>query len=90
MSSEYFWSQFYSFNSFGGSSLSSLNSLIKFSTSKLTDRNQLDALKNFDDSELQEGRTLKQAIESGEANIAWLDKNYKKIVKWLEENVDWR
>lgn len=75
-------------NSFEGSSLSSLNSLIKFSTKKLTDHNQLEALKNFDDSELQEGRTIKQAIERAEANIAWLDKNYKKIVKWLEENSD--
>lgn len=76
------------FNSFGGSSLSSLNSLIKFSTQKLTDRSQLEALRNFDDNELQEGRTIKQAIERAEANIAWLEKNYKKIVLWLEENSD--
>lgn len=74
------------FNSFEGSSLSTLNSLIKFSTKKLTDRNQLEALRNFEDRELQEGRTIKQAIERAEANIAWLDKNYSKIVKWLEAN----
>ena len=69
-----------------GGSLNTLNTLIKFSTRRLTDRHQLEALKNFDDSELQEGRTIKQAIERAEANIAWLDKNYKKIVNWLEQN----
>lgn len=69
--------------------MSSLNSLIKFSTKKLTDQNQLEALKNFDDSELQEGRTIKQAIERAEANIAWLEKNYKTIISWLERNSDW-
>jgi hypothetical protein len=73
-------------HSFEGSSLSTLNSLIKFSTKKLTDRSQLDALKNFDDPEVQAGRTIKQAVERAEANIAWLDKNYKKIVTWLEKN----
>lgn len=66
--------------------MSSLNSLIKFSTKKLSDRNQLEALKNFDDNELQEGRTIKQAVERAEANIAWLDKNYKTIISWLEQN----
>ena len=75
-----------SYCSFEGSSLSTLNSLIKFSTKKLTDRSQLEALKNFDDPEVQEGRAIKQAVERAETNIAWLDKNYKKIVSWLEEN----
>lgn len=45
-------------------------------------------LKKFDDKDLKEGRTLKQAIETGEANIAWLNKNQEKIFKWLRENLD--
>lgn len=67
-------------------SLHALNPLFKFSTKRLTDRNQLDALKNFDDAELQEGRTIKQAIERVEANMQWLEKNYKTIIEWLERN----
>lgn len=66
--------------------MNSLNYLIKATTKKITDRTQLEALKMFDDIELQAGRTIKQAIERAEANIAWLDKNYAKIVSWLEEN----
>jgi hypothetical protein len=65
-----------------------LNSLIKFVAKKMTDRSQLEALKNFDDKELKEGRSLKQAIEQAEANIAWMDKNLRKIVNWLKENSD--
>ena len=30
-------------------------------------------------------REVKQAIENAEANIAWMDKNYKKIHNWLLE-----
>lgn len=54
----------------------------------MTDRNQLEALKKFDDKDLREGRTLKQAIEVAEANIAWLNKNQEKIFNWLKENSD--
>lgn len=68
--------------------MSTLNSLIKFVTKGMTDQNQLDDLKRFDDRELKQGRTLKQAIEQAEANIAWLNKNYKKITEWLKENTD--
>ncbi|KAG5672285.1 hypothetical protein PVAND_002422 [Polypedilum vanderplanki] len=76
-------------NHFGvGSPMSTLNSLIKFVTKGMTDKNQLDDLKRFDDKELKQGRTLKQAIEQAEANILWLNKNYKKIVDWLKENSD--
>ncbi|CRK96557.1 CLUMA_CG010037, isoform A [Clunio marinus] len=93
------WSQSIAFNfikenwnrlktHFGSLYLSNLNYLIKLSTKKLTDRNQLEALKNFDDKEVQEGRIIKQAIESVEANIAWLEKNYKNIIKWLDENTE--
>jgi hypothetical protein len=68
--------------------MSTLNSLIKFVTKGMTDQNQLDELKRFDDKELKQGRTLRQAIEVAEANIAWLNKNHKKIVDWLKENSD--
>lgn len=54
----------------------------------MTDKSQLEALKKFDDKELKEGRTLKQAIEVAEANISWLNKNQEKIFKWLKENLD--
>lgn len=76
-------------NSFGlGSPMSTLNSLIKFVTKRMTDPNQLEDLKRFDDKELKEGRSLKQAIEQAEANIAWLNKNQKKIVDWLKNNTE--
>jgi hypothetical protein len=29
------------------------------------------------------GRTILQAIEKTEANIVWMDKNYKTIIDWL-------
>ena len=30
-------------------------------------------------------RELKQAVENGEANIAWMNKNYDKIGSWFQE-----
>lgn len=54
----------------------------------MTDPNQLEDLKRFDDKELKEGRTLKQAIEQAEANIVWINKNQQNIFKWLKENAD--
>lgn len=68
--------------------MSTINSLIKFVSRRMTDKSQLEALKRFDDKELKEGRTLKQSIEVAEANISWLNKNQEKIFKWLKENLD--
>lgn len=76
-------------HSFGiGSPMSTINSLIKFVARRMTDKNQLELLKKIDDKELKEGRSLKQAIEVADANIAWLNKNQEKIFKWLKENSD--
>lgn len=81
--------KFFNFSSFGANApLSTINSIIKFVTRRMTDKSQLEALKKFDDKELKEGRTLKQAIEVAEANISWLNKNQEKILNWLRENSD--
>jgi len=74
-------------------SISTLNSMIKFATKKITDRSQLDSLKEFANVQLKgerggESRTIRQVIERAEANIAWMDKNYKKIIEWLEQNTN--
>lgn len=29
------------------------------------------------------GRTIQQVIEESEANIQWMDRNYKTFVEWL-------
>lgn len=80
---------FFPSHSFGANSpISTINSIIKSVTRRLTDKNQLEILKKFTDKDLKEGRTMKQAIETGEANIAWLNKNQEKIFKWLRENLD--
>lgn len=68
--------------------MSTINSIIKFVTRRMTDKSQLEILKKFDDKELKEGRTLKQAIEVAEANILWLNKNQEKILNWLRKNSD--
>lgn len=69
-----------------GSSFTNLNAVIKYSTKKITHRSQLNELKIFAKNEIKDtGRTIQQVIERAEANVMWHEKNYKKIVSWLEE-----
>ena len=68
-----------------GSSMSNLNSILKYTTKRISDRQELDELKSFAESHLKEGRTILQIIERAESNIAWLDRNYDTIVSWLKE-----
>lgn len=39
--------------------------------------------KHFTEHIKESGRTIHQAIETAEANIEWMNKNYKTIVDWL-------
>ncbi|KAG4068421.1 hypothetical protein HA402_007941 [Bradysia odoriphaga] len=67
-----------------GSTLSQLNAIVKYCTRRINDRYELDEFKRFSHLHIKDGgRSIHQAIETGEANIAWMDNNYKTIVEWL-------
>uniref|UniRef100_A0A1B0DCY6 Aminopeptidase n=1 Tax=Phlebotomus papatasi TaxID=29031 RepID=A0A1B0DCY6_PHLPP len=68
-----------------GSTMSNLNSILKYGTRRLNTRYELDELKRFADVHLKDsGRTVRQAIEKTEANIAWMERNFDVITEWLE------
>ncbi|KAL1390301.1 hypothetical protein pipiens_012445 [Culex pipiens pipiens] len=68
-----------------GTSMSNLNMILKYSTKRLNSRYELDELKEFAQTHLKDtGRTIQQAIERAEANIAWMEENAATIVQWLD------
>ncbi|GAB0097812.1 Aminopeptidase [Sergentomyia squamirostris] len=67
-----------------GSTLANLNSILKYSTRRLNTPFELDELRRFASTSFKDaGRTVDQAIEKAEANIAWMKRNYPVITKWL-------
>lgn len=66
--------------------MSNLNVILKYSTNRFNTESELLALKEFAETHLKDsGRTIQQAIELTEANIAWLNRNAQSIVNWLNE-----
>ncbi|KFB52686.1 AGAP013001-PA-like protein [Anopheles sinensis] len=69
-----------------GASMANLNIILKYSTKRFNTESELLALKEFAETHLKDsGRTIQQAIELTEANIAWLNRNAQPIVNWLNE-----
>ncbi|XP_055618476.1 aminopeptidase N [Toxorhynchites rutilus septentrionalis] len=69
-----------------GTSMSNLNMILKYSTKRLNTQYELDELKEFAQNNLKDtGRTIEQAIERAQANIAWMDTNAGTIARWLSE-----
>uniref|UniRef100_A0AAG5CSS6 Aminopeptidase N n=1 Tax=Anopheles atroparvus TaxID=41427 RepID=A0AAG5CSS6_ANOAO len=69
-----------------GASMSNLNIILKYATKRFNTDSELLALKEFAETHLKDsGRTIQQAVELTEANIAWLNRNTQPIVNWLNE-----
>uniref|UniRef100_A0A182Q4G3 Aminopeptidase N n=1 Tax=Anopheles farauti TaxID=69004 RepID=A0A182Q4G3_9DIPT len=72
--------------SYFGASMSNLNIILKYSTKRFNTESELQELKEFAELHLKDsGRTIQQAIEWTESNIAWLNRNAQPIVNWLNE-----
>uniref|UniRef100_A0A182W2Z0 Aminopeptidase N n=1 Tax=Anopheles minimus TaxID=112268 RepID=A0A182W2Z0_9DIPT len=72
--------------SYFGASMSNLNIILKYCTKRFNTESELLELKEFAETHLKDsGRTIQQAIEWTESNIAWLNRNAQPIVNWLNE-----
>uniref|UniRef100_A0A182R8C8 Aminopeptidase N n=1 Tax=Anopheles funestus TaxID=62324 RepID=A0A182R8C8_ANOFN len=72
--------------SYFGASMSNLNIILKYCTKRFNTASELLELKEFAEIHLKDsGRTIQQAIEWTESNIAWLNRNAQPIVNWLNE-----
>ncbi|XP_053660803.1 aminopeptidase N-like [Anopheles marshallii] len=72
--------------SYFGASMSNLNIILKYCTKRFNTESELLELKEFAEIHLKDsGRTIQQAIEWTESNIAWLNRNAQPIVNWLNE-----
>ncbi|CAK1546276.1 unnamed protein product [Leptosia nina] len=65
-------------------SVSTMNSILKVVTRRINQVHEFNELKRFVslyDKEL--GRPVQQVLERTEANVQWMQRNYKTIVSWL-------
>lgn len=73
-----------------GTALNNVNGIIKSSTNRINTKYELKDLVEFVNEHKGElgsaSRAAEQAIENVEANILWLEKNYKPIYSWLKDN----
>jgi len=74
--------------SFTGFALKNIGRAIKYIAGSFSSSFEMEQLKAFEaahSSELGSStRAVKQAIEAGEANVAWMEKNYQSIWTWLK------
>ncbi|XP_022120582.2 aminopeptidase N [Pieris rapae] len=65
-------------------SVSTMNSILKVVTRRINQAHEFEELKRFVTSYDKElGRPVQQVIERTEANVQWMNRNYKTIVSWL-------
>ncbi|XP_043289825.1 aminopeptidase N [Venturia canescens] len=73
-----------------GSSLSTMNSIVKSATKKINTPYELKDLLGFATEHSKElataTRTIKQAVEQAESNVRWLERSYPTIREWLQKN----
>ncbi|XP_015519764.2 aminopeptidase N [Neodiprion lecontei] len=71
-----------------GTSLLTINNIIKSTTKKMNTAYELKALYEFETEHSAElaiaRRAVQQTIEQTEANIKWLDRNHETILNWLK------
>ncbi|PSN54388.1 Aminopeptidase N [Blattella germanica] len=70
-----------------GSSLFTINSIVRSSTKRINTPFDLSDLMQFSSIHRRElgtaTRAVEQAIEQAEANVKWMERNYEPIVRWL-------
>ncbi|XP_015604737.1 aminopeptidase Ey [Cephus cinctus] len=73
-----------------GTSLLTINNIVKSSTKRMNTRFELKDLLEFVTEHREElgtaTRTVQQAMEQAEANIRWLERNHATIREWLNRN----
>ncbi|XP_033167366.1 aminopeptidase N isoform X1 [Drosophila mauritiana] len=68
-----------------GSQMSSIHTLFKFATKGFNSKFQLGEFENFvKDAHWDYDRPVQQIVEHIETSVDWMNKNYKSIVRWLE------
>lgn len=68
-----------------GSQMSHIHTLFKFATKRFNSKFQLSEFENFvKDARWDYGRPVQQIVEQIETSVDWMNRNYKSIVKWLQ------
>ncbi|EZA48634.1 aminopeptidase N isoform X2 [Ooceraea biroi] len=86
----YFRNKWARLREYFGTSLLTVNNIIRSSTRGISTRYELKDLLEFANEHRDElvsaTRTVQQAAEQGEANIRWIDSNHATIREWLQRN----
>lgn len=86
----YFRNKWERLREYFGTSLSTVNSIIRSSTKGINTKSELKDLLEFATQRRDElstsMRTLQQSMEQAEANIRWVDGNHVMIRDWLQRN----
>ncbi|GAB1862315.1 Aminopeptidase [Camponotus japonicus] len=86
----YFRNKWTRLREYFGTSLLSINNIVKSSTRGINTRYELKDLLEFATEHINElgtaRRTIQQTVEQAEANIRWIDNNHAIIRDWLQRN----
>ncbi|XP_024875821.1 aminopeptidase N isoform X2 [Temnothorax curvispinosus] len=87
---DYFRNKWAHLREYFGTSLSTVNNIVKSATRGMSTRYELKDLVEFAKEHLDElgtaTRTIQQAVERAESNIRWIDNNHATIRDWLQRN----
>ncbi|ALC47212.1 CG14516 [Drosophila busckii] len=73
-------------NVYMGSQVSNIHTLLRFATKRMNSMFQLSELEEFvRHARWVYDRPIQQILEQVEVNVDWMNRNYKSIVKWLQE-----
>ncbi|XP_075230574.1 aminopeptidase N-like [Lycorma delicatula] len=77
-------------NDYFGSSMFTLNTLLRVSTTRMNNKHELRNLKEFAREQRADlesvSKVVEQVIENVETNVDWYHNNYKQIIEWLQSN----
>merc|ERR1712098_293929 len=75
-------------NVFTGFTQKNIGQAISYIAGSFASEFELNQLREFEAAHLSElgtsTRAVQQAIEAGEANLVWMEKNYESIWRWLQ------
>ncbi|XP_023173795.2 aminopeptidase N [Drosophila hydei] len=72
-------------NTYMGSQISNIHTLLKFATKRMNSKFQLSELEEFvRDAHWAYDRPIQQILEQVDISVDWMNRNYKPIVKWLQ------
>ncbi|XP_012230834.1 aminopeptidase N [Linepithema humile] len=87
---DYFRNKWPRLREYFGTSLLTVNNIVKSSTRGISTKYELKDLLEFATEHLEElgtaTRTIQQAVEQAEANIRWINTNHATIRDWLQRN----